>query len=152
MVLGMHDALVSTSGLIVGLVFAGADQYVTLLTGTIAAVAAAMSMTASQYLADKVDGNSGYALWHGLCTGGTYMFTAGMLLVPFLFIKNAKIALAMSTIVGISIIWFFNFIKSRIIGDSWWPRFLEMLVICSIVTCAAFIISECAKLCFGITI
>ena len=100
-VLGMHDALVSTLGLIAGLVFANAGRYVIILTGIIACVAAALSMAASEYLAQKANGNIGDALPRGLATGATYISTAVLLLLPFVFIGNTFIAMGMMYVVAV---------------------------------------------------
>ncbi|MBO7509355.1 MAG: VIT1/CCC1 transporter family protein [Alphaproteobacteria bacterium] len=151
-VLGMHDAIVSTTGLVVGLVFAAAGRYAILLTAIIASVAAGLSMTASEYLAVRAGGNARTAMRCGIATGAAYLFTAGMLVVPFLFITNTFVALAMTYITAVSVIFFFNFVKSHICHERFWPRFVEMISICAIVTFAAFIIGECAKLFFGVEI
>ena len=50
-VLGMHDALVSLTGLIAGLAVAMADRYAIILTAIIASITASLSMAASNYLA-----------------------------------------------------------------------------------------------------
>ena len=152
MVLGMHDAIVSTIGLVTGLVFADAHQYAIILTAIIASVAAGLSMAASSYLADRADNKSGIAKLRGAATGTSYVFTAAFLIVPFIFIKNTFYAVLMCYLIAVSIIWFFNFVKSRLCGEKFWPKFLEMLTICAIVTASAFIIGECAKICFGIEI
>ena len=152
LVLGMHDALVSTLGLITGLVFANAPQYIIVLTGLIAAVAAGMSMTASQYLSQKAGGNSRGAAMRGIMTGVAYMFSAFMLLVPFIFIENSFIGLVMTYVVGASIIFMFNYLRSVLMGVRFWSSFIEMLIICTIVTGVAFLIGECAKVFFGISI
>jgi len=151
-VLGLHDAMVSTIGLITGLVFAAADQYTIILTCVIASVAAGLSMAASEYLAARTDGQSDIAIWRGVATGATYIFTVGFLIVPFVFVRNTIYAVLMTYLIAISIIWFFNFVKSRLCGEKFWPRFWEMFVICAIVTATAFIIGEGARIFFGIVI
>lgn len=152
LVLGMHDALVSTLGLITGLVFADASQYIVILTGLIAAASAGMSMTASEYLSQKAGGNTRNALWRGIMTGIAYMFSAFMLLMPFIFIKNSYIGLAMTYVVGASIIFMFNYLRSVLMGVRFLSSFTEMLIICTIVTGVAFLIGEFAKVFFGISI
>lgn len=148
----MHDAIVSTVGLVVGLVFADATQYAILLTGIIAAVAAGLSMTASEYLAARAGGNGDIAIKCGIATGAMYLFTAGMVLMPFLFVKNSYLAMGLSYLVVVSIIFFFNYVRAHICHEKFLTRFVEMLSICAVVTIASFIIGECAKLCFGIQI
>ncbi|MBO4480505.1 MAG: VIT1/CCC1 transporter family protein [Alphaproteobacteria bacterium] len=150
-ILGMHDAIVSTIGLITGLVFASASAHVVLLTGIIASCSAALSMAASQYLA-KHENNSEIAIWHGMSTGIAYLFTASMLLIPFLLINNPFIAITMTYITAIAIIFFFNFIKSKLCGTQFWSCLARMLIICAAVTSIAFLIGEGAKLFLGIEI
>ena len=152
LVLGMHDALVSTLGLVVGLAFADATQYVIVLTGTIAAVTAGLSMMASEYLSQKAGGNARGAAVRGLMTGAAYVATAGMFLIPFIFTPNTIIATVMTYVVAVAIIFFFNFLKSKLNAQNFWPAFIEMLAVCFLVTFAAFLIGEGAKVCLGITI
>ena len=143
-VLGMHDAIVSTIGLVVGLVSADATQYVILLTGVIAAVAAGLST--------RADGRLDVARYCGAATGVVYIFTAAMVLMPFVFIANSVLAMLLSYFVAIAIIFFFNYMKSKLSGERFWPHFTEMLIICVVVTLAAFLIGECAKVLWGIEI
>ncbi|MCR4917625.1 MAG: VIT1/CCC1 transporter family protein, partial [Alphaproteobacteria bacterium] len=75
-VLGMHDALVSTLGLISALVFASAENYVIILTSIIASVAAGLSMMASKYLAEKANGVLTGAIGQGVLTGIAYVVTS----------------------------------------------------------------------------
>jgi len=152
LVLGMHDALVSTLGLVVGLAFADATQYVIVLTGTIAAVTAGLSMMASEYLSQKAGGNARGATVRGLMTGAAYVATAGMLLIPFVFTPNTIIATVMTYVVAVAIIFFFNFLKSKLNAQNFWPAFIEMLAVCFLVTFAAFLIGEGAKVFFGVEI
>ena len=152
LVLGMHDALVSTLGLVVGLAFADATQYIIVLTGIIAASAAGLSMMASEYLSQKAGGNMRSAFRRGIMTGAAYVFTAAMLLMPFLFISNIVISVIMTYVVAISIIFFFNYLKSKLNGQRFWSAFFEMMMVCFVVTMASFIIGEGAKILFGVTI
>lgn len=70
MVLGMHDALVSLTGLIAGIAFTMPRRRDIVLTAIIASITASMSMAASNYLAEKAgDGQS--ALRAGLCADNT---------------------------------------------------------------------------------
>src|SRR5574344_1766378 len=55
LVLGMHDALVSLTGLIAGLTFALSDNYSIVMSAIVASVTAGLSMGASNYLANKTN-------------------------------------------------------------------------------------------------
>lgn len=152
LVLGMHDALVSTLGLVTGLAFADATQYIIILTGIIAAVSAALSMTASEYLSQKAGGNMRGAMRRGIMTGIAYVFTSGLLLIPFALFRNTFIAMSATYIVGTAIIFGFNYLKSKIDAQKFLPAFIEMLVVCFLVTTVAFAIGESARILFGISI
>ena len=152
LVLGMHDALVSTLGLVTGLAFADATQYIIILTGIIAAVSAGLSMTASEYLSQKAGGNVRGALMRGVMTGVAYVFTSALLLVPFVLFRNPFVAVSATYIVGVAIIFGFNYLKSKIDAQKFLPAFIEMLVVCFVVTTVAFIIGESARVLFGISI
>ncbi len=152
LVLGMHDALVSTLGLVTGLAFADATQYIIILTGIIAAVSAGLSMTASEYLSQKAGGNSTTAMWRGVMTGIAYVFTSALLLVPFVLFRNPFVAVSATYIVGVAIIFGFNYLKSKMNAQKFLPAFIEMLVVCFVVTTVAFIIGESARVLFGISI
>ena len=152
LVLGMHDALVSTLGLVTGLAFADATQYIIILTGIIAAVSAGLSMTASEYLSQKAGGNSTTAMWRGVMTGIAYVFTSALLLVPFVLFCNPFVAVSATYIVGVAIIFGFNYLKSKIDAQKFLPAFIEMLVVCFLVTTVAFAIGESARILFGISI
>lgn len=152
LVLGMHDALVSTVGLVTGLAFADATQYIIILTGIIAAVSAGLSMMASEYLSQKAGGNMRGAMRRGIMTGIAYVFTSIMLLMPFMFVVNPFVAVFTTYIVGVFIIFIFNYLKSNMNHQRFWPAFTEMLVVCFLVTTVAFAIGESARILFGISI
>jgi len=152
LVLGLHDALVSTLGLVTGLAFADATQYIIILTGIIAAVSAGLSMTASEYLSQKSGGNSSTAMWRGIMTGVAYVFTAAALLIPFALSMNPVVAVSLTYVISIAIIFGFNYLKSKIMAQNFWAAFIEMLVVCFVVTTVAFAIGESARVLFGIVV
>lgn len=150
-VLGMHDALVSQTGIIAGLAFALADRYLIIMTGIISAVAAGLSMAASNYLAQKTADNM-HAIRDGIVTGITYMGVSTLLLVPFVMIKNVRTAMVYAFIIAIIIILVCNWGIYKTGGKHFWRHALEMLAICAGVSIMAFIIGEFAKHALGITI
>ena len=81
-VLGMHDALVSQTGIIAGLTFSLANRYIIIMTAIISAVAAGLSMAASNYLAQKTSKNN-HAVTIGTVTGLAYLCTSFLLIIPF---------------------------------------------------------------------
>ena len=87
-ILGMHDALVSLTGLLAGLTFALTQKKLIILSAIIASVTAGLSMGASEYLAEKTNHNQ-YAWRAGIATGIVYMTTCVMLLIPFYILDNS---------------------------------------------------------------
>ncbi|MBQ0013642.1 MAG: VIT1/CCC1 transporter family protein [Proteobacteria bacterium] len=145
MILGMHDALVSLVGTIAGLTFALTNRRLILLTGIITSVVAALSMTAANYMASKTN-NDPMAPRTALYTGFAYMLTSALLLLPFVIFKNLDLAFISTIIVGILIIFGFNAFIGLSRHRPFMRKFIEMLVICTIVSVIALIIGQCAKI------
>lgn len=151
LVLGMHDALVSQTGIIAGLAFSMADARLIILTSIVSAIVAGFSMGAASYLAHRADGRPD-ALASGLCTGGIYMLTSGLLIAPFGIFANRIHAFIGTVVVAVGIIAIFNFCIARIKRAPFMPRFLEMLWICAGVSIIAFLIGMMAKHFLGIAV
>ena len=81
MVLGLNDALVELTGAIAGVTFALANSRLVALTGIITGISATLSMAASNYLAEKADGNKD-ALKSSVYTGGAYLVTVILMVIP----------------------------------------------------------------------
>lgn len=150
--LGLHDALVSVLGLGTGLTVAMAERMTIVLTAIIASAAAAISMTASQYLAEKTNNNRKHAIRSGIATGMSYITTAFCQILPFMFLENNYVSLILMYIISVMIIVMFNVLVSRARKTRFLPNFLEMLGICSGVTVAAFVIGAAAKIWLGLEI
>lgn len=150
-VLGMHDALVSLTGMIGGLTFALADRRLIILSAIIASVAAGLSMAASNYLAEKTNENP-FALRAGITTGAAYLGTCALLIMPFVVVLNTHAALVMSFIIAIMIIFGCNWCIGKVHGRKIWRHAIEMLIICAGVSIISFVIGEVAKFALGVTI
>ncbi len=150
-VLGMHDALVSLTGMIAGLTFALADRRMIILSAIIASVAAGLSMAASCYLAEKTNENP-RALHAGATTGTAYLCTCAFLIFPFLIVANTHIALVLSFIMAVLIIFGCNWCIGHARGRQWWKHAIEMLVICTGVSVVSFAIGEFAQYALGIIV
>jgi len=146
-ILGMHDAIVSLTGLIAGLFFAFSDANIIIISCIISSITASLSMGAANYLATKSK-NSEIALKSALYTGGTYMLTCFFLILPFFVFSDRTSTLIISILMAVFIIFIFNQFFYR--GKSFYRHFLEMLLICGIVSVVAFFIGEIAKEIFGI--
>ncbi len=144
-ILGMHDAIVSLTGLIVGLSFAFTDSNIIVLSCIISSITASLSMGAANYLATKTT-HKQHAIRAALYTCAAYIITCIILILPFVIFYNRITALLSVFILVILIIYTFNRIVYRRINK----HFYEMLTICFIVSLVAFLIGEGAKIIFGI--
>lgn len=146
-ILGMHDAIVSLTGLIAGLFFAFKDSNIIVISCIISSITAALSMGAANYLATKTV-NQEQAIQSAFYTFTAYMITCIFLILPFFIFRNRTTTLISVILMAIFIIFAFNRFCYR--GKVFYKRFFEMLSICTIVSIIAFFIGEIASKIFGI--
>jgi VIT1/CCC1 family predicted Fe2+/Mn2+ transporter len=139
MVLGLNDALVELSGTLAGLTFAFQDTRLISLSGLITGIAASLSMAASEYLSSKAD-NQENAFKSSLYTGGAYIVTVILLVLPYLLITNPFVALGVMLGTVVLIIFIFNFYISVAKNLNFKKRFLQMAAISLGVAALSFVI------------
>ncbi|MCC8181022.1 MAG: VIT1/CCC1 transporter family protein [Planctomycetes bacterium] len=146
MVLGLNDALVELTGTIAGLTFALGNNRVVALAGIITGVSATLSMAASNYLAERADGNPN-AFKSCLYTGVAYLITVILLVLPYMLYPSHMIMAALATMIAvvILIILFFNYYISVAKSLPFLRRFGEMLLISLGVALISFFIGLVAK-------
>ncbi|MEG0695098.1 MAG: VIT1/CCC1 transporter family protein [Erysipelotrichaceae bacterium] len=151
MVLGLNDALVELTGTIAGMTFALANTQLVAMSGIITGVSATLSMAASNYLAERADGNPN-AMKSSMYTGIAYLCTVVLLVLPYLFFDSAHYIYALVTMLGIVIliIFFFNFYISVAKGYNFKSRFMEMATISLSVAAISFVIGLLVKQFLGI--
>ncbi len=153
MVLGLNDALVELTGTIAGLTFALMNTRVVALAGIITGVAATLSMAASNYLAERAEGNKN-ALKASIYTGIAYLITVIFLVLPYLILPETSYILALISMLSIVvlIIFFFNYYIAVAKSEPFLKRFIEMTCISLGVAFIAFAIGIAAKSALGIEI
>lgn len=153
MVLGLNDALIELTGAIAGLTFALNSTRLVALSAIIIGVSATMSMTSSNYLAERADGNP-KAFKSSLYTGAAYLVTVVLLVLPYLLFPEASYAAALVTmlVLVILIILFFNYYISVAKDLPFARRFWEMAGISLGVALISFLIGLAVKAFLGIDI
>lgn len=153
MVLGLNDALVELTGAIAGVTFALANTRLVALTGIITGISATLSMAASNYLAERANGNAN-AIKSSLYTGIAYLITVALLVLPYLLfpIHMYVAAFVAMIIIVILIIIFFNYYISVAKDEPFLRRFGEMAAISLSVAVIAFVIGLLAKNLLGIDV
>ncbi len=153
MVLGLNDALVELTGTIAGLTFALANTRLVALSGIITGISATLSMAASNYLAERTDGNE-HALKSSVYTGASYLVTVVLMVLPFLLFPAEMYIPAFAAMLAavIVIIFFFNYYISVAKSLPFLHRFAEMAVISITVAFISFLIGLAAKRILGIEV
>jgi VIT1/CCC1 family predicted Fe2+/Mn2+ transporter len=151
MVLGLNDALVELTGAIAGITFALASTKLVALSGIVTGISATLSMAASNYLAQKADGNP-KALKSSVYTGIAYIITVALMVLPYLLFPDSmyKEAFAVMIATVILIILVFNYYISVAKDQPFFKNFLRMAVISISVAAISFVIALVAKKLLGI--
>ncbi len=148
-VLGLNDALVELTGALAGLTFALENTLIIAVAGIITGFSASLSMAASQYLAKNVEKEK-RARRAALYTGLAYIITVILLVLPFLILKVAEIALAMTVMIAITIISFFSFFVSVVHDRPFKKEVGRMLFISMGVTFLSFVLGITIRAYLGI--
>jgi len=127
-VLGLNDALIELTGALAGLTLSLAKTKLIAFVGLITGIAAAFSMSASEYLSTKEEGNRN-PYTAALITGIAYFLTVILLILPYLLFSQAILALFVTFMIGTLIILAFNFYVSVVKDVSLKNRFWEMMAI-----------------------
>lgn len=152
-VLGLNDALVELTGALAGFSFALQNTALIGSIGLITGIAAALSMAASEYLSEKADEDDGKdPVKASSYTGGAYIVTVFLLILPYFIFNNYMVALAAAIITGIIIIFIFNFYISVAKDLDFKRRFMEMAAISLGVAALSFLIGAIVRVVFGVDI
>lgn len=153
MILGLSDALVELTGTLAGLTFALQNNRIVALSGLITGIAATLSMTSSEYLSEKADGNPD-AVKSAMYTGSVYLLTVIVLILPYLILPASAYfsAIFVLTAEVIILIAAFMFYVAVAKGESFRRKFTEMAAISISVALLSFGIGLLVKMLLGIDI
>jgi len=151
-VLGLNDALVELTGALAGLTLAFQNTRLIAIAGLITGIAASFSMGASEYLSNKSEGNEERALPSSLYTGIAYIITVFLLILPYLLLENYFVCLALTLVIAVLIILFFNYYISVAKDLNFRKRFGEMAILSLGVAALTFGISYFVRMFFGVEV
>ena len=151
-VLGLSDALVELTGALAGLTFALPQGKWVAIAGFITGIAACLSMAASEYLSTQSEGGDKSPWKSAMYTGVAYFCTVVFLIFPYLMITNIYLALALTLINAVIVIFFFTFYVAVAKGLDFRKRFQEMLGICLGVAAVSFVIGFIVRKSIGVEI
>ena len=151
MVLGLSDALVELAGSLAGFTFAMQDTKMVALSGLIVGISATFSMASSEFLSAKSEGRND-ALKSCTYTGGAYLVTVALLILPYLVFTNIIPALISMLAIIVLIIAGFTYYTSVAKDEPFKSRFLEMTLISLGVAVLSFGVGLLAKKVLGVDI
>lgn len=139
-VLGINDALVEFTGSLAGFTLALQDTRLIAAAGLIMGAAASLSMGASEYLSQKSEISEKDPLTAAIYTGGAYVLTVAVLILPFLLLSGPIEAYLLTLTMAILIIVLFTFYTSVAKDLPFLRRFGEMVVISLGIAAISFLI------------
>ncbi len=151
-ILGLNDALVEISGALVGFSLALQKAQIVGIVGLITGIAGALSMAASSYLSAKEENTEKVPIKAGFYTGGAYIGTITILVLPYFLIQNIFVCLSLTIIVVLLLIFFFNYYVAVAKGLNFKNRFFEMAGIGFGVAIINFLIGLAMRKVFGIEV
>lgn len=152
-VLGLSDALVELTGALAGMTLALQNSRLIAAIGLITGVAASMSMAASAYLSAKTEGDpdgTKSPLLSALYTGGTYILTVLILVLPFILLPWPLLSLGIALASALLIILAFSYYVSVAREQPFAGRFLEMAGLSLGVAAVSFGIGYVVRIVFNV--
>ena len=151
-VLGLNDALVELTGVLAGLTLAFRNVNIIALSGLVTGIAASLSMGASEYLSTSSEKSEKNPIKAAIYTGIAYIITVALLILPYLLLDNAYLALAITLTTSVAIIAIFNFYISVAKSEPFGKRFFEMAGLSLGVAAFSFLIGFLIRQWLGVDI
>ncbi len=149
-VLGLNDALVEILGTLAGLTFALQNTKLVALAGIITGIAGALSMSSSEYLSNKAEGKEDLAIKSAVFTGIAYVIAVVFLVAPYLIFTSVFISLLVALFDSILVVFLFTYYISVANDQPFRKRFVEMVVLSSVVGLISFALGYVVRIFFGI--
>ncbi|MEM7815758.1 MAG: VIT1/CCC1 transporter family protein [Candidatus Aenigmatarchaeota archaeon] len=153
-VLGLNDALVELTGTLAGLTFAFQNTQIISLAGLITGIAASFSMGASEYLSTKSEETAELRSPKKASAYTTiaYILTVLFLISPFFLLSNHFLALALTIVNALIVIFIFTFYISVARSLPFRRRFAEMAAISLGIASITFLIGMLIRVFLGIEV
>lgn len=150
-VLSLNDTLVDLTGALAGFTLAFQDTKLIAVTGLVVGFSATLSLSASEYMAQKAERKTRTALRSSIYAGITHIITAIILIAPFFILKNPYIALISTILLAILIIYCFNYYISVVKEIPFKRKFWEMVILSLSVASISFIIGYIIRRVVGVS-
>ncbi|MPM15420.1 hypothetical protein SDC9_61791 [bioreactor metagenome] len=150
-VFGFQDALVSTTGIVIGISAGVSDKKFIILSALVAISVEALSMGAGQYLSEKSVHDLPASHHHdNLFFGGLIMFLSYLVggFVPILpiFFFTPPISSILSIVFAFVGLFLLGFFKAKLFSGKVWRSALEMLIIGGLTTLIGLVVGLVFKI------
>jgi VIT1/CCC1 family predicted Fe2+/Mn2+ transporter len=147
-----EERLRYVGSIVLGLTLALQNTKMIALTGSITGIAAALSMGASEYLSTKSEATVKNPVRASIYTGGAYIVTVFILILPYLILENFYVCLGCTLAAAVLIIAFFNYYTSVAQDVPFRSRFLEMTGLSLGVAALSFLVGLVLRTFLGIEV
>jgi len=151
-VLGLNDALVEILGTLAGLTFALQNTKLVALAGIITGIAGALSMSSSEYLSNRAEEKHDLAIKSAVFTGLAYVIAVIFLVAPYLIFASPFVALLAALFDSILVVFLFTYYISVANDQPFRKRFLEMVILSTVVGLISFGLGYLVRVLFGIEV
>ncbi|HAH26181.1 MAG TPA: rubrerythrin family protein [Prolixibacteraceae bacterium] len=151
-VLGLNDALVEILGTLAGLTFALQNTRLVALAGIITGIAGALSMSSSEYLSNRAEDKHDLAIKSAVFTGIAYVIAVIFLVAPYLIFTSPFVALIAALFDSILVVFLFTYYISVANDQPFRKRFLEMVILSSVVGLISFGLGYIVRVLFHIDV
>jgi vacuolar iron transporter family protein len=151
-ILGLNDALIELTATLAGFTLALQNTKLIGMLGLITGIAAAMSMSASEYLATKHEEEAKDPLKAAVYTGISYIGVVAVLVLPYFLFTNIFISLGLTVVLAVLTIFIFTFYVSVAQGHDFKGKFIEMAALSVVIAGITFLIGLAARNVFGLSI
>lgn len=151
-VLGLNDALVEILGTLAGLTFALQNTRLVALAGIITGIAGALSMSSSEYLSNRAEEKHDLAIKSAVFTGIAYVIAVIFLVAPYLIFTSPFVALVAALFDSILVVFLFTYYISVANDQPFRKRFLEMVILSSVVGLVSFGLGYIVRVLFHIDV
>jgi len=150
-ILGVNDGLIELTGALVGFSFAFQKPSLVALTGFITGLAASLSMASSAFMqAQYEEGKS--AIKAAVYTGFAYVLIVCFLILPFILLPKAIVALPAMFFIAVSVIAGVSYYTSVIFERKFLKQFLQMTLFSLGVSGISFAIGMLLRKTFNIEV
>ena len=152
LVLGISDAIVEFTAALAGYTLALQHAKLIGIVGLITGIAAATSMSVSEYLSTKHEETDKTPMKAGIYTGVAYILAVILLILPYFLFGNIFLALGAVIVTALVIIFLFTFYISVVKGLNFRKRFMEMAGLSLGVALVTFFIGLAIRQVFGVEV